>query len=240
MTNTVKKTHKTLLYKHKREHKNKKPDILLSLLKEPTNRVVLIATLTALIVVNPLSGLTTLHAQSLKAAMAQAYVSNPTLKAGRAELRAIDEGVAQARSGYRPNITLNADAGTQWSKSRPGSIADGRTRPRGYSITLNQPIFRGLRTVNSVRQADDNVLAGRERLRNTEQTILLRTVTAYMDVVRDQAILKVRKNNTRVLAEQLKGTKDRFDVGEVTRTDVARHRPVTAGPCLMKMLPLPS
>jgi outer membrane protein len=102
-------------------------------------------------------------------------------------------------------------------------------RPRGYGIQFSQPIFRGFRTKNAIRQADANILSGRETLRLVEQNTLLDGVVVYMDVVRDQAIVRLRENNVNVLSEQLKATQDRFDVGEVTRTDVAQAEARRAG-----------
>ena len=99
---------------------------------------------------------------------------------------------------------------------------DGVTNPRGYSINLNQPIFLGFQYLNAIRQAKATVQAAREVLRTVEQTVLLDATTAYVNVVRDQAIVRLRENDVKVLSEQLKATKDRFDVGEVTRTDVAQ------------------
>ena len=99
---------------------------------------------------------------------------------------------------------------------------DGVTHPRGYSVTLTQPIFEGFQNLNAIRQAKSTVQAGREGLRATEQTTLLNAATAYVDVVRDQAVVKLRQTNVDVLTEQLRQTKDRFNVGEVTRTDVAQ------------------
>ena len=99
---------------------------------------------------------------------------------------------------------------------------DGVTHPRGYSVTLSQPIFEGFQNLNAIRQAKATVQAGREGLRAVEQTTLLNAVTAYVDVVRDQAVVRLRQTNVDVLTEQLRQTKDRFNVGEVTRTDVAQ------------------
>ena len=99
---------------------------------------------------------------------------------------------------------------------------DGVTHPRGYSVTLSQPIFEGFQNLNAIRQAKATVQAGRESLRAVEQTALLNAVTAYVDVVRDQAVVRLRDSNVEVLTEQLRQTKDRFNVGEVTRTDVAQ------------------
>ena len=99
---------------------------------------------------------------------------------------------------------------------------DGVTHPRGYSVTLTQPIFEGFQNLNAIRQAKATVQAGREGLRATEQSTLLNAATAYVDVVRDQAVVRLRQTNVDVLTEQLRQTKDRFNVGEVTRTDVAQ------------------
>ena len=100
--------------------------------------------------------------------------------------------------------------------------SDGVTHPRGYSVQLSQTVFQGFQNINAVRQAKATVQAGREGLRATEQTTLLNAATAYVDVVRDQAVVKLRQTNVDVLTEQLRQTKDRFNVGEVTRTDVAQ------------------
>jgi outer membrane protein len=99
---------------------------------------------------------------------------------------------------------------------------DGVTHPRGYAVQLNQPLFEGFTNLNAIRQAKATVQAAREALRTVEQTVLLDAVTAYVNVVRDGAIVRLRENDVSVLSEQLKATKDRFDVGEVTRTDVAQ------------------
>jgi outer membrane protein len=99
---------------------------------------------------------------------------------------------------------------------------DGVSNPRGYAVNLTQPIFQGFRNLNAIRGAKATVQAAREFLRSVEQTVLLDATTAYVNVVRDQAIVRLRENDVTVLSEQLKATKDRFEVGEVTRTDVAQ------------------
>src|SRR5262245_14435496 len=100
--------------------------------------------------------------------------------------------------------------------------SDGVTHPRGYSVTLSQTIFQGFQNINAIRQAKATVQAGHEALRATEQNTLLNAATAYVDVVRDEAVVKLRQTKVDVLTEQLRQTKDRFNVGEVTRTDVAQ------------------
>ena len=162
------------------------------------------------------------QAQSLRDALASAYKYNPRLDAERARQRATDEEVSRAHSGYRPVIAGSADIGYQNTNTRPSTTGAGETHPKGYGISASQPIFNGFRTLNGVRVAEATVRAGRETLRNVEQSVLLEAATAYVDVVRDQAIVKLRENNVDVLTRELKATRDRFSVGEVTRTDVAQ------------------
>jgi len=162
------------------------------------------------------------RAETLNEALASAYKVNPRLDAARASLRATDEEVPRAISGYRPTVTGNADTSLQHTATQPSSIANGSSNPRGYSVQLVQPLFRGFRVVNTVAEAEATVRAGRETLRSVEQSVLLEAVTAYMDVVRDQAIVRLRESNVTVLTRDLRATQDRFNVGEVTRTDVAQ------------------
>lgn len=160
------------------------------------------------------------NAENLNDTLAQAYRYSPQLDAQRATLRATDEDVARANSGYRPDIRASADVGRQSTNVRPGG--GSTTSPRGYTLQMTQPVFRGFQTTNAVNAAESAVRAGREQLRNVEQQVLLDAVTAYGNVVRDQAIVRLRENNLNFLATELKATKDRFGVGEVTKTDVAQ------------------
>jgi outer membrane protein len=174
------------------------------------------------------------QAETLKEALNAAYKFNPRLDAARAIQRATDEEVPRALSGYRPSITGSADTNYQLQtvKPVPGSGVFGgstESNPRGYQVGAIQPIFRGCRTKNAVSAAEAVVRAGWEALRTTESSVLLEAVTAYMDVVRDQAILTLRENNVTVLTRDLKATQDRFAVGEVTRTDVAQAQARRAG-----------
>ena len=187
------------------------------------------------------------HAETLQGALAAAYQYNPQLDAERARLRATDEGVAQAEGQFRPTITGNGSLGYQNSQTRSTTggnplaalLGGGSTgqqaqtndtfHPKSVGLTVIQPIFRGFRTINGINVAEANVRAGRETLRNTEQTILIGAITAYMYTVRDQAILKLRENNRKVLADTLRSTQDQFKVGEVTRTDVAQAEASLAG-----------
>lgn len=161
--------------------------------------------------------------ETIEGALARAYGSNPNLNANRAGTRAVDEAVPQALSGYRPRVAASADTGYASQDTLiGGNSSNDKYFPRGLGVQLDQTIWNGNRTGNSVRRADSNVLRAREQLRQTEQSVLLDAATAYMDVLRDTAILNLRQNNIDVLEEQLRQTRDRFNVGEVTRTDVAQ------------------
>ncbi|MEO1206467.1 MAG: TolC family outer membrane protein [Pseudomonadota bacterium] len=168
-------------------------------------------------------------ADTLSSALARAYKYNPRIDAERARLRATDESATQARAGYRPRITGDADISGAEDRSRltstnPFIPGVRESTPRGYSIGFTQNIFDGFQTTNAVEEAEANIRAGRELLRDIERAVLLEAATAYMDVVRDQAIVKLQENNVRVLSRELRATNDRFSVGEVTRTDVSQAR----------------
>ncbi len=168
-------------------------------------------------------------ADDLNAALGQTYVANPTLDAARAQLRSTDEGVPQALSGWRPTVIGQVSAGSEWShdgtKAGPNQLIIDKNRqffPRTYSLTLTQPLFDGFGTVSSTKAAEKRVKAGRAQLRDTEQQVMFQAVQAYMSVVTDRSILDLRRNNEKVLQAQLQATNDRFDAGEVTKTDVAQ------------------
>ncbi|MCR9219800.1 MAG: TolC family outer membrane protein [Alphaproteobacteria bacterium] len=160
-------------------------------------------------------------AQSLEEALAKAYRDNPTLQARRARLRAVDERVPQALSGWRPEVQLFGNYGGLRTRQNFDPRRDTRTT---YSLELEirQNLYNGGGTEAQIAAAEADVLAERARLRAQEQTVLFDTVTAYMDVVRDQAVLDLNTQNERRLIRQLEATRDRFEVGEVTRTDVAQ------------------
>lgn len=162
-------------------------------------------------------------AETLESALGRAYGANPALNAARAGLRATDENVAQALSGYRPTASLSADIGLQqFQGSTSGQQRSQVTRPGGAGLTVNQTLFNGFQTDNQTRRAESGVLDFRERLRSTEMDVLFNAAQAYMNVLRDTANLELQRNNVEVLEEQLRQTRDRFNVGEVTRTDVAQ------------------
>lgn len=159
------------------------------------------------------------YADTLTEALVKAYTTNPDLEAARATLRATDELAPQALSGYRPSVTASGSVARTNEDSNAGE--DDYTS-RAAALSLEQPIFRGGRTAAAVRQADSSIAAQRASLLNTEQTVMLRGVEGYLNVVRDTAVLELNKNNEEVLQRQLRATRDRFNVGEVTRTDVSQ------------------
>ena len=164
------------------------------------------------------------RADPLQDALVQAYQNNPTLLAERARLRATDESVAQALSNWRPTVSISGDAGYQFrSRTTTGNNKEGDTTlPRGAQLSIDQNVYRGGRTTAATRRAENLVRSDRARLLRTEQSVILSAVTAYVGVVRDQAVLELNINNERVLRRQLEAARDRFSVGEVTRTDVAQ------------------
>ena len=161
-----------------------------------------------------------LKAETLFEALATAYATSPSLQAARAAVRSSDEGVPQALAGWRPTVSLNSSVGLQKSKTNITSEQD--LVPRTYSADLSQSLYAGGRTVASTAQAKSNVLLARAQLKSAEQNVLSTGVTAFLDVLRDQARVQLTINNEIVLQRQLEATRDRFEVGEVTRTDVAQ------------------
>ena len=171
-------------------------------------------------------------ADTLNGALVLAYQNNPILNAQRASARATDEGVPQALSGYRPRVSFNGSVGTQYfdSTTRSQTLGNGNSytqfsgnmTPSNIGLTATQTLYNGFQTSNRTRQAESQVQAAREQLRVGEQSVLLSAVTAYMNLLRDAAILDLQRRNVEVLQEQLRQTRDRFNVGEVTRTDVAQ------------------
>jgi outer membrane protein len=188
------------------------------------------------------------EAETLFGALVQAYENNPQINSQRAVVRQTDESLPQTLSGYRPTVTATGSntqvylsqvsKGTTPETDAQGhAVLDANGNPRfqpiyprtsdGFNsssigVTVNQNVYNGLRTGNRVRQAESNTFAAREALRVAEQTILLSAATVYMDVLRDGALLELQRRNVEVLQEQLRQTRDRFIVGEVTRTDVAQ------------------
>jgi len=163
------------------------------------------------------------RAETIEGALVRAYQNNPQLNAQRASVRVTDESVPQALSGYRPKVAITASAGYQYSDvtASTGRLHAGQV-PRSVGATVTQTLYNGQQTANQVRAAEGQVSAAREGLRVLEQSVLLAAAQIYMDYLRDAAIVEVQRSNVRVLEQTLKQTRDRFNVGEVTRTDVAQ------------------
>lgn len=177
---------------------------------------------------------------TLNEALGVAYETNPQLEAARAGQRATDENVAQADASFRPTINAGGSAGYEKAPSvNIGSISSLASLsalqetptvsyPLGAQIQLTQPLFNAS-SYAQLGKAKAQVRAGRAQLVSTEETVLLSAVTAYMDVVRDEATLSLRRNNVAVLQKQRDATQEQFKVGELTRTDVAQSQARLAG-----------
>jgi TolC family type I secretion outer membrane protein len=160
------------------------------------------------------------HASSFEDALTSAYRDNPQIKAQRERLQATDESVAQAVSGFRPTIGANYNRGRQ--QSELGGTGEVTSTNESKSLRLEQPLFRGGGTWSSYQSALQQVKSGQYQLAAVEQSVMLSAVTAYMDVVSASAMLDLSRKNAGVLSEQLSAASTRFQVGEVTRTDVAQ------------------
>lgn len=146
------------------------------------------------------------------------YENNPTLQAARAELKAVQEEMPQALSGWKPS----ADAsGNVTDAEIDGGVGNGTTS-KSAAFEVTQPLYRGGRTLAATRVAEDTILAQRALLKALEQQVLFTAASAYMDVLRDKALLELSVNNENVLTKELEATAERFEVGEITRTDVSQ------------------
>ncbi|WP_339929029.1 TolC family outer membrane protein [uncultured Brevundimonas sp.] len=175
-------------------------------------------------------------AETLQEALALAYRTNPTLLAQRASQRSLDETIVQARAGLRPRVDLSSTASYSRTDSKGGGSRDingdgipdlvtggvSESNSGSASIGLSQSIYSGGRIGHGITVAEANILAGREGLRDVEQQVLTSVIQAYADVLRDMEILQVRQDNITVLQRQLDESSARFEVGEITRTDVAQ------------------
>lgn len=162
------------------------------------------------------------NAETIFEAMSEAYNTNPTLHEERATSGAANEEAALARSGFRPNIAVGGSYTDSHTRKTGSNTVDGYSK--GYKGTITQSVFNGFQTYNSVKAADSSAKAELQNLYSVEQSVLLSASAAYLDVVRDEAIVKLQKNNEQLLKKELDETIARFNVGEVTRTDVAQSR----------------
>ena len=163
------------------------------------------------------------QAEKLEEALAFAYENNPDLLAARANLRKVDEGVPAAKSGWRPTVTSSLSLGaSQTNSDSGGTSSDTSSFPGSLSLSVNQSVYDGGRTEISVRQAETNVQTERSRLFTAEQNVMLSGATAFVDVISARSVVELQTNNLNRLEKQLEATRERFKVGEVTRTDVAQ------------------
>ncbi len=158
------------------------------------------------------------QAETIFGALAKSYKNNSSLNSTRAGVRVTNEGVALAKSGYRPVIRGTGSTSVTRNFSGVGTTITAGS----FGIDLNQTLFDGFQTKNNVAAAEAGVRAANEGLRNTEQNTLFDAAAAYMDVIRDRQIAALRSSNLEFLAEQVRAANSRFEVGEGTRTDVAQ------------------
>lgn len=173
-------------------------------------------------------------ADTLSDVLSYTYENSLSLTANRAGLKATDETVSQAKAGFRPQVYAKGSvARSRYENTYDNAyLADKQKsylNPSDMALTFTQPIFSGLSTVNTVAAAKSQVRSGREGLLNTEQAVLLDATAVYMDVIRDQAVLKLQINNEKVLKKHLASYKKRFKAGDLTQTDVAQAEARLAG-----------
>jgi outer membrane protein len=162
------------------------------------------------------------QADSLRDALVSAYTTNPTLQAARADQRAVDENVSIERAAGLPGISASASYTDYIYQSNSSPLnADSQY---GAAVSLGVPVYSGGAVKNGVRAAKTRVKAGQAELRATESGVFSQVVAAYMDVIQNEAIVGLSGNLVDVLAVNLKATTDRFEIGDLTRTDVAQSR----------------
>lgn len=155
------------------------------------------------------------YATTLTDALIQAYQTNPSLRIGRSSLRATDETVRQSKGALEPTISSNVSVDRSFN-----SLTDGTTS--GASVNASIPIYAGGTGLLRIEQSRNNVLAGRQSLKSREQDVLLDAVTAFMDMRRALGNVQLARNSVKVLTEEVRAARERFEVGEVTRTDVSQ------------------
>ena len=158
----------------------------------------------------------------MREALADAYQNNPTLEAARAQQRATDENVPLEKSAGRPSAS-NTTQYIEFLRNSPNSFTAPK-RVLQSTTNLSVPIYSGGAVKNAVRAAEERVAAGRADLRATESAIFNQVVAAYMDVLQNEALVSLAVNQVEVLDINLQATSDRFEIGDLTRTDVAQSR----------------
>ena len=163
----------------------------------------------------------TASADTLREALVSAYNTNPTLTGQRETLKATDATVAIAKAAGRPQVS--ATVGLNRTLTQSGLLINGGKGPTlSAGVDLSYPLFQGGAVKNSVKAAQTRVDAGRATLRAVEGDVFTQAVTVYMDVIRDRSVVELNQNNVKVLETNLQATQDRFQIGDLTRTDVAQ------------------
>ena len=188
-----------------------------------------------------LAGHASAETRTLQEALAEAYSTNPSLQAARAQLRAMDENVPQALSGWRPQVSVSADAGyasgtvkthvpgTAFDPVATNQYSDNNRGLNQQQVTLTQPLWLGGQTQATTHRAENQVMGQRARLIASEQQVFTDAINAFVSVIGNAQVLALNVNNEQVLTRQLQATNDRFRVGEITRTDVAQAEAALAG-----------
>ena len=161
------------------------------------------------------------HEHSLRAVLQMAYESNPTLRAARANLDVYSEQIPQASAGWKPTVTAEGSIVTSDNEGSNFGGGDGSTA-KDLQLGFNQPVFRGGQTLAAYKKARKTVNAQQALLEATMQNVMLDAATAYMNVLRDEAVLELSEQNERVIKQQHEATSERYEVGELTKTDVAQ------------------
>lgn len=173
---------------------------------------------TAIILTGALSA--NVQAETLREALAKAYKSNPTLTGTRAGQKVTNESVPLAKADGRPTLNIQSNY-LENIRTNPNSFT-APSRLTSNDATLNVPAYRGGAVKNNIRAAKTRVKAGIANLRATESAIFSNVVAAYMDVIRDEAVVDLNRAQVGVLSINLEATRDRFEIGDLTRTDVAQ------------------
>lgn len=163
------------------------------------------------------------RADDLRDALVSAYNTNPTLDAARANQRAVDENVPIARAQALPSLGGTAQY-TEVLKDSANNLGVGPGRLLDLGVTASLPVYSGGAVKNGIKAAETRVLAGQQDLRGSETGLFAQVVAAYMDVISNQAIVGLNQNNVQVLEVNLQATRDRFEIGDLTRTDVAQSQ----------------
>jgi len=159
-------------------------------------------------------------AETLRDALTKAYARNPTLTAQRAAQRAVDENVPIQRANGIASVNASGQVTDNFIVSNNNFLNPERTASAGLQLSV--PLYLGGAVRNGVRAAETRVEAGRAQLRSVEANVFTNVVSAYMNVIRDEAVVALNTQNVRVLEVNLQASRDRFQVGDLTRTDVAQ------------------